>query len=150
MEAHNAGLHHPTRSSRDKFYDTDTFERVAFTRSPTFDDVLSNSHQCPNGGVTNWEQKPEFGPLGYPGWKTHIQGTLVRNKKHDSQYPYGDALNLVGIRTGSGGGGNASWSYECYIFLDDWPGLQATYLGILMDRYEAEMDTVYNKLKGIR
>lgn len=151
MDAHNAGVRpkHYNSFDSDKFFDTDNFEKLIFDRAPVFQDLLSNSHVCPDDGETNWGNV-KTKVSGYPGWKTYIRGSHIRDKKHNSSYPYGYALKLVGLKTGTGGGGNENWGYECSIFLADWPGLQVEYANILQRRYEAEQEAIINRLKGKR
>lgn len=104
-----------------KFYKTDKFTELSMTA--TYNNHVSNSHQCPDIGVTNWCAYDTTKTTGYPGFSGYVKGKLVRAKQHDSEYPYSGALKLVGIKTGSGGGGNSSWEYDCKLFLADWPGL---------------------------
>lgn len=152
MEAHNAGIRSKLEMSlSDRFFiTTDRFENVEFEKGTRFNDLLSNSHTCPENGKTNWCATENDTPKGYPGWKTYIKGTLVRDKKNNHSYPYNAALNLVGIKTGSGGGGNKDWGYQCSIFLADWPGLKVAYKEILEERHQREAQEIVNRLKGKR
>jgi hypothetical protein len=122
MAAYNAidGWH---RHFDDKFVPEDNFSKLEFTRL-TFSETVSNSHSCPEDGVRNFMCEPDK-PRGYIGWTGYLNGSLDRPAKHNASYPYSGALQLVGIHTGSGGGGNKSFSYDFKIFLGDWPGLQA-------------------------
>lgn len=119
---------------------TDNFKDVKFSNL-NFNYCVSNTHHCPDNGVTNWGRKEEHGIFGYPGWRGDISGSLVRNRKHMYSYPASEALNLVGLKTGSGGGGNERWNFEVYIFLADWPGLQGE-INLM------EQDLIAAKLKG--
>lgn len=125
------------RNSKDyeKFQPTDTFCDISF-RYAIYSPLTSNSHTCPDNGVTNWCERDKDAPIGYPGWNINIGGTLKRLLKHNDSYPYSKALNLVGIKTGTGGGGNEHWGYEASIFVEDWPGLGQ---GLVM-----------NKLRGVK
>ncbi len=130
-------------SFSDKFFNTDTYEKIDIF-SLRYDRLVSNSHSCPKGGVTNWWSTRDTGkPVGYPGWTGDITGSLKRLAKHNGNYPYDSILKLVGIHTGTGGGANNSWRFDIKIFLADWPGLQTA-----VD--EMEMDAIARKLKGIR
>lgn len=91
---------------------------------PVYNQLLSNSHNCPAGGVTNWGSHKPDAPTGYPGWASYIKINLQRPGNRNNSYPVSETLNLIGIRTGSGGGGNSNTGYGVSIFLDDWPGLQ--------------------------
>jgi len=75
---------------------------------------VSNTHDCPIGGVTNWWSKIEL-PTGYPGW----QGRIHLHQVGASFSSAFQKLGHLGIFTGSGGGG----SYEVRMFADDFPGL---------------------------
>lgn len=132
MDAANAISFSDDNKYQRGFHPDDEFKNINLNvkYSPT----VSNSHQCPDNGMTNWCAKDK-GPISYPGWSGRICGVLIRPAKHNWSYPASDALNLVGIKTGSGGGGNDNWAYDISIFVDDWTGLR----GIL----------IINKLKGI-
>ena len=137
MDAVNAGF-----GDRDeKFYSTDEFTKFSFEK-PRFSKTTSNTHNCPKGGVLNCSCEDDK-PKGYPGWTAHVNGALKRNKNHLGSYPYSAALNAVGLKTGSGGGGNESWGYGISIFLADWPGLKAT-----VDAMEQEQ--IVAILKGVK
>jgi hypothetical protein len=140
MDAHNSGINGQRHFSTDKFYKGDKFVNVKF--HATYRPYVSNTHVCPDNGITNWGSEHDK-PTGYKGWKGSISGTLKRSPKHDSSYPYGNAINIIGIKTGGGGGGNGNWSYEASVFLDDWPGLKHEIE--LMER-----DQIVNRLKGVR
>lgn len=107
-----------------RFYPTDSFTKVA--SKMVYDDCVSNTHHCPDGGVTNWgwSRRNNGLPTGYPGWRGDISGALVRDKRHMSSYPTTELLEFYKIKTGSGGGGNESWRFEAHLFLDDWPSLR--------------------------
>jgi len=102
---------------------TDNFKDLKFSHLK-YSDTISNTHHFPDNGVTNWGRKEDHGIMGYPGWRGDMSGSLARAPRNMYGYPTSEALNLVGLKTGSGGGGNERWNYEVYIFLADWPGLQ--------------------------
>lgn len=137
MDGVNAGL----GDRYEKFYNTDEFTDFTFD-TPRFSKLTSNTHVCPKGGELNWSCKDDK-PKGYPGWSVYVKGRLKRNKNHGGQYPYSAALNIVGLKTGSGGGGNESWGYGISIFLADWPGLQHAH-------NEMEKDEIVARLKGVK
>jgi hypothetical protein len=143
MDAVNAGCRGKNDHHYDKFFADDVFQKVYLEKSPVFNLFTSNSHSCPDNGETNWCEQELFKPTGYPGWRGHIHGSLNRNKKHNSSYPYTSALKLVGIKTGGGGGGNERWAYDFTMFLADWPGFEVEYRKI-------EGDRIIAKLKGVR
>lgn len=113
----------------DKFYDDDLFTAIRFER-PYWSTLVSNSHSCPKGGVQNWGSKGTFAdgtpkPTGYPGWSLRVAGSLQRHKKNMSSYPASSLFNIVGIHTGTGGGGNESFGWDSKIFAEEWPGAAA-------------------------
>lgn len=163
MDAHNAGCrpknYHGFDS--DKFYPTDSFKNVRLERIPVFSDMVSNSHSCPDDGEQNFSGDRPGVPTGYPGWTGYIRGTLSREKKNMHAYPYSAALNLVGIKTGSGGGGNENWGYDFRLWLSDWPGFGSEYEQIMEQRrldaieaakrkYAWEQEEIIRRLKGKR
>lgn len=123
----------------DKFVPEDVFTELVITG--IYEPKHSNSHNCPRNGVSNWCGNRDDLPKSYPGFKVRIYGKLVRPPQHNYRYPYSDALNIVGILTGSGGGGNDNFNYVGSIFLDDWPGLKEQ-IRIL------EEDQIVSRLKG--
>lgn len=125
--------------SWDKFVPEDEFVKLEITG--IYKTELTNSHHCPRGGVTNWCGHRDNLPKHYPGFKVRISGKLQRPPKYNYRYPYSAALNLVGIQTGSGGGGNENFGYDGFIFLDDWPGLKEQVRLI-------EEDQIVSRLKG--
>jgi hypothetical protein len=128
----------------DRFYPaSDIFTKIDL--NVRYNPSASNSHRCPDKGVTNWlltRDNDPTKPTSYVGWTGNISGFLKRDKKNNYSYPYGEALKIVGLKTGSGGGGNEKWSYEVTIFLDDWPGLKHEI--VLMER-----DLIVKKLLGV-
>jgi hypothetical protein len=126
----------------DKFYPTDEIKTLKFDNI-TYSRMVSNSHSCPEGGVTYWCGRADGAPRGYPGFKFRFSATAYREKRYNGQYPFSDLLDAIGIKTGSGGGGNENWGYDGTLWLSDWPGLQQQ-----VD--EMEMDTIANKLKGVK
>jgi len=142
MKAFKAGIHAKDyHSFSEKFYpDTDEFTKLTL-KVGRFNKLISNSHRCPDNGTTNWCVNDPTLPKGYPGWNGRIDGVLKRLPKHNNDYPYSALVNLVGLKTGSGGGGNESWGYDVKIFLADWPGLE-------QQRFEEESDTMVGIIKG--
>ncbi len=110
-----------SRDNRNRFVSDDVF--TALSMDVDFFPLVSNSHACPANGKTNFMRLPEL-PTGYPGWTGRLTGSLKRPDTCDYWYPYGAALNKVGIHTHGGGGGNKFFGYNISIFLADWPGLQ--------------------------
>lgn len=76
-------------------------------------DSISNTHDCPKSGVTNWWSKSDL-PSGYPGGQGRINVRIIADT-----LGYDFALARLGIHTGTGGGGY----YDVKIFADDFPGL---------------------------
>lgn len=139
MDAYNALGDSSWRGER--WYKTDKIEKLNLSFYNKECKIQSNSHDCPEGGVTNWGSHPDR-PKGYPGWSGRLEGKTVRSKKHMSSYPSSDTLRFIGIKTGSGGGGNDDWGYSFTIFLADWPGLQQEVI-------EHEQRSIVARLKGV-
>lgn len=80
---------------------------------------VSNSHDAPYDGVTNWGRRDENAPTSYPGWEGHITVKMSEVDTFSSK-----VLERTGINTGSGGGGgNDLYSYGVIFFDSDWPEL---------------------------
>lgn len=131
VSAFNTGRPSEAFDSSDKF--------LGLQLKLKWNDSCSNSHVAPEGKPTNWDGR-EGTVKGYPGFIGTLNGQLSRGN-FDSKYPYGDAYRLVGLKTGSGGGGNKNHGFGVTVFLDDWPGLQAQVDGQLQD-------AVVDRLKG--
>lgn len=144
MDAVNTGLltgDFSMFSIGEKFYDTDELTDLSF-KNINYKDRVSNTHDCPHNGVTNFFCKNNL-PQGYPGYRGQLEGRLKREKKYMSEYPFSNILNLVRVLTGSGGGGNAHFGWEVSIFLDDWPGIRE---GIVFNKlkYGSDKPGSYN------
>ncbi len=109
----------------DKFHpETDKITKIVL--DVKYSPKVSNSHSCPRGGVTNWCAKNPHLPTSYPGFAGRLEGVLKRDNRHMGQYPMGDFLDMIGLRQGTGGGGNDRWGWDTKLFLDDWVGLSQT------------------------
>ncbi len=107
----------------------------------TWSDHVSNSHDCPVGGVTNWGNRDPDAPTGYPGWQGRMDWVYAWPKEWDGVYLgsdlFGGFANHYGrsrVHTGTGGSGGTVFSkkHNCYVtscgysvnvFAADWPGL---------------------------
>lgn len=103
------------------------FTEFNFTWSP----LVSNTHDCPVGGVNNWYRKSDL-PSGYPGWFGSIAWKVKCPPEWSSVYIGSDLFDGTLIHKGSGGGGSydektgcQKFSYTCRIYAHDWPGLYA-------------------------
>jgi len=104
---------------------------VKFTKFDLrWSDSVSNTHNCPKNGSTNWGGNRSDLPRGYPGWTGHIEWQIEWPKEWDGWYPGSDlfAGHRACIHTGTGGGGFWSKGYQSFgygvnIFAADWPGL---------------------------
>ncbi len=127
-------------ASHDKFsLKTDEYTKLELKIH--WNPMCSNSHRAPDGKPQNWCAKDPAIPTGYPGWTGHLTGTLKRLPRNNGAYPYSEAYRLVGIKTGSGGGGNVDHGYDVTVFLDDWPGLKE-------EVQKMEEDKIVSRLKG--
>ncbi len=85
-------------------------------RRETFN--IPNTHKCPEGGVRNWQEDPNL-PTSYPGILARMSLELRAVSAFSSEM-FDNTL----IKTGTGGGGGASYAYDIYIFRDDFPNLK--------------------------
>lgn len=99
--------------------------KIAITYlSITHSASVSNTHDCPHNGVTNWSRRDEFRdgtpkPTGYPGW----QGRIEYQVSH-SLSGITDLLGPARIHTGTGGGlDNHKYGFDVKLFDSDWPSL---------------------------
>jgi hypothetical protein len=124
----------------------DTFEIKITNLNLTYSDSVSNSHNCPHTGVTNWggHRKLKDGtnaPRGYPGFAGNISF-------HTPVNPVSFASNVfkgIRIHTGSGGGGDGHYQYSVSFFLDDWPGIAKT---LSNNREHYEKENLINMIKN--
>lgn len=93
--------------------DTSVLQALGFSEM-RWSESVSNTHDCPRGGVTNWWSKEDL-PTGYPGWKGRI---YLRQDGATFSTAF-QKLDYLNIYTGSGGGGH----YEVRLFAADFPGL---------------------------
>ena len=84
-----------------------------------WDDNVSNTHDCPHNGVTNWSGTDKNAPRGYPGWRGRIEYEI----SHELPGFGSDLMEGTRIYTGTGGGGGENYGYSVSFFADDWPGL---------------------------
>lgn len=99
-----------------------------------YNDHISNSHNAPRDGVTNWHSEPSK-PSGYPGVRGRVN-LLSESRRNEGSSPgFSDILTKLGICTGSGG--SSSYykeqkptqycsGYEVILFDSDWPCLAVT------------------------
>lgn len=110
-----------------------------------YSESISNSHNCPHTGVTNWggDKKLPNGspaPRGYPGFG----GTISFKLTHDTPSFCSDLFKKSRIYTGTGGGGGSNvFTYGVSMFLDDWPGLAES---IQRESYAHERAQTINRL----
>jgi hypothetical protein len=104
--------------SHDRWPDPEDFWiRITYLKIQHSDSV-SNSHNCPRGGVTNWSRRDPDKPTGYPGWSGRIEYQMSHNLPGFSS----DLMRGTGINTGSGGGiGGNRHGYSVELFDSDWP-----------------------------
>lgn len=133
------GGHRPTRTKAMPEILSISVERLFWS------DSVSNSHNCPVGGITNWGNRKEGEPLGYPGWKGRLAWKVKTPK--NIGYPGSIFFRDLMIHTGCGGGGDdrhtqvdagfsvQNFGYDIEIFAHDWPGLyRAQCLEMEVDR----------------
>ena len=108
-----------------------------------FSERVSNTHNCPRSGETNWGGRDPDKARGYPGWSGHLSYTLNMNPE-DFEHEFtrtltsgilcldpNRALGWAGINTGTGGGrggpGVHKWEYGVELYLDDFEALKKLY-----------------------
>jgi len=116
---HRWGVRDEFAHIRDEFWVKITYLDLTYSNS------VSNSHDCPRGGVRNWGGRETYGdgtpkPRGYPGFSGRIEYRM----SHDIGFG-SEVMEGLGIHTGSGGGISRN-RIGCgvSIFLEDWPGLE--------------------------
>lgn len=131
------------------FYPDDFLQKFVF-ENIKFQDPLSNSHDAPKGGVTNFSRVAGK-PIGYPGYQVRSIGSLKRRDRRQG-FPIKNLYRLLDLHVGTGGGSNNEWGYDIRIFISDWPGLWNQWADKSFDnevaRYEREKDQIINRLKG--
>jgi len=109
--------------------------KISFENLKRYNSV-SNSHNAPRNGVTNWGNQNKDRPSGYPGLHGRLHMLLETPDSYGS-CNISSILTKLGICTGSGGSGSfyskqvktktqISLSYEVTLFDADWPCLAVT------------------------
>ena len=87
----------------------------------------SNSHSAPRGRSTNWWGRGEAGeegvPRSYPGISCNIHFKCEIKSKDHWGCRATDFLKVIGIHTGTGGGGPEGYRYGCTIWAQHFPKL---------------------------
>lgn len=90
--------------------------------------IVSNSHNCPRNGVTNWTRNPDK-PSGYFGVSGFLffnvdpeELDLCKSAAHDGFLS--DHFEIGSLFFGTGGGSFSGGRYQFRLFLDDWVGLK--------------------------
>jgi len=119
-----------------------------------YSENLSNSHSSPIGMPTNWSGKAEL-PTGYPGWRGRVtfkKEYVLSKKKYMSSSDYSEINDIykgiLGLNTGTGGGGYEECSYDVSLFIDDFPLIKEKYnrLSYLKEKKEAHTSEVNKKI----
>lgn len=139
MDAFNAIYSGRGAQFDDKFLPGDRLIDLRIS-TPRFDKNVSNSHQSPDSGITNWCNRNSELPSGYPGWHGRV-AFAYKSANNNRTVDWATLINMCGLKTGSGGGGGCNRSYELYLFIDDWPGLQH-------QKYVEDCDLMTSALKG--
>lgn len=104
-------------------YSKATGENLDVKLSVQFKECVSITHHAPVGKQTNWGSMDPNQPKGYPGYEGKIEFIKpVKSGEYAGHMFTGwtSGGKVDGIHTGSGGGGYEA-TYECYLFIDDFP-----------------------------
>lgn len=113
----------------------------------TWSDSVSNTHDCPHNGFTNWggREKPRNGvpvPRGYPGW----HGNIEFRCSHDVPSFFSKVTEGSRIHTGTGGSrGKYHYGYSVRMFAADWPGVASV---VENNRAQYEKDHLIDMIKN--
>ena len=121
-------------------------EIQSLTIDTTWRTEVSNSHNCPRDGYTNWggDNKEDKSKRHYPGWHGKIemsynkedcyiiiqkpgakkQNIIEAPSVSDMVGTFGDSMALSGICTGGGGGGHQNHSYQVSLFQSDFSEME--------------------------
>lgn len=121
--------------------------------------LVSNSNSSPISGVSNWSNDPEK-PTGYPGFSGRVwlgfsgdraphqlrlrelsistSDLLVRSYIHPGTGWYGDYRRPEGLRA------KHNYTWDCKIFLSDWPKIEASMImDLLTDNIDLKRPLFY-------
>jgi len=112
---------------------------LGFMWNISFSQEISNSHDCPLNGTTNWGCVADM-PISYPGWIGRVWIRYKTNTRSFGSDPFSQSLTYTG--TGGAGAYSGPWagiarccyknrikpeptlfSWDYRIFEDDWPEL---------------------------
>jgi hypothetical protein len=102
----NASVSTPNFHSRKSFCPVNV---IGFRWEVRWGESVSNSHQCPLSGVTNWGNRDSNAPTGYPGWSGRV---WIRYDKEPDTFG-SDLFRNTLTYTGTGGYGSydGPWTY---------------------------------------
>lgn len=89
--------------------------------SLNWSDSVSNSHNCPLNGVTNWGHRDKNAPISYPGWTGKISYQTTDEDTNTYEFG-GDMWKGTGVNTGTGGYAS-NYYYYIELFAEDWAGM---------------------------
>jgi len=104
-------------------------ELLDFRLKVQYSPTVSNSHSAPIVEHTNWEREAGYA-TSFPGFFGSI--SFIMKYKNDRRHVSGSSLfgrsGIVGIHTGSGGGGqDERYHYDVCLFMQDFPKLSEKY-----------------------
>lgn len=122
-------------------YRTEQIKIAGFRWDIAHSDSVSNTHDCPIDGVTNWAGRVKDAPRGYPGWYGRVWIRYTNKPDSFGSDPFHATLTYPG--TGGFGGYNGPWdavysawckhekafpepqiySWDYRFFDQDWPNL---------------------------
>lgn len=82
---------------------------------------ISNSHNCPENGVTNWGGRVEGAPRGYPGVNLRFKMEFPKAKGECLEDGISIIFKYLRIHRGTGGGTSDYQYGDLEMFSDEWP-----------------------------
>ncbi len=104
-------------------YSKATGENLTVRLSVQFNECVSITHHAPVGKETNWGHSNPDLPKGYPGYEGRVEFVKPVKSGEYAGHMFTGWMRggkVDGFHTGSGGGGYEA-SYDCMLFVEDFP-----------------------------
>jgi hypothetical protein len=106
----------------DRMYPSDEIEYIQI-RSSHYAENIGLMYRCHEVVPSPPLSHEDVYHGGYAG---RIECCLRRQPQRDGNYPMSRFLSMVGVYTGTGGGGNSRSEWVFHIKVSQWPGIRAT------------------------